>query len=125
MSMSYYFEWRAEVDIQILPGNYFESTLLLPGEIDSPGSLEAFPSACVIKAGHRLAAAVCSISSSDQEVAFQIDTNIFLDPGLLAASLRLDISKDSQPVLSIPLSLPSVRIDWPERGIFVVTGLFI
>lgn len=123
--MSYYFEWKAQKDIRILPGNYFESTLLLPEEIDSPGSLEAFPSACVIQSGKRLAAAGCRIAISNQEVSFRIDTNIFLDPGLLAASLRLDISTDSQPVLSIPLSLPSVRINWPERGIFVVTGLSI
>ncbi|WP_312522128.1 hypothetical protein [Anaerospora sp.] len=125
MNMSYYFEWRAEKDIQILPGNYFESTLLLPGDIDSLECLEAFPFACIVEAGKLLAATEGSIASSGQEVSFRIDTNIFLDPGLLAASLRLDIYKESQVILSIPLSVPSVRIDWPERGIFIVTVLSI
>jgi hypothetical protein len=123
--MSCYFEWRAEKDIQILPGNYFESTLLLPGDIESLECLEAFPFACIVEAGKLLAATENSIASRGQEVSFRIDTNIFLDPGLFAASLRLDILRESQPVQSIPLSLPSVRIDWPERGIFVVTVLSI
>lgn len=144
--MKYYFEWSAQKDISVVPGNYFESMALLGDTLyPDTGGRDEFQLAGLIMLGKRFAASGrnksysskdvsanqaiieaappswVSFTNDTAEIAFTIDTDIFLDPGLLASCLRLDITKESETAIHIPLNRSDVRIDWPSRGTFVVT----
>jgi len=141
--MKYYFDWNTQKEINVVSSNYFESTalagntlcpdtagrdeFLLTGVIppakrlagsgrsnrysvaDMSGAIEAAPSIGII------------IPNNLSEISFLIKTNIILDPGLLAASVSLDIATVSGMTTHIPLNRSDVRIDWQSRGTFVVT----
>jgi hypothetical protein len=137
------FEWNALREIGIAPNNYFASIVLagntpypatagldeylfagivLPGKrlagcgrskryhcVDRSGALEAAPSNWVV------------IKNNPMEITFKINTDLILDPGLLAASLSLDIANANGTTTHIPLNRSDVRIDWQSRGTFVIT----
>ncbi|MDN5331370.1 MAG: hypothetical protein PWP45_595 [Tepidanaerobacteraceae bacterium] len=53
------------------------------------------------------------------EIRLEIDTNLFLDPGIMVQDLTMKISLGNRS-LEIPLNRYDVRINWPKRGFFVV-----
>lgn len=53
------------------------------------------------------------------EIELAIDTNLYLDPGIMAQDLIIHIFLGNRS-LEIPLNRPDVKIDWPRRGFFVV-----
>ncbi|TYP49212.1 hypothetical protein [Thermosediminibacter litoriperuensis] len=55
----------------------------------------------------------------EDEILLTVDTNIWLDPGLLVQDLVLQVSSENKS-LEIPLNRPNVKIDWPGRGRFVI-----
>ncbi|SMC92561.1 hypothetical protein [Sporomusa malonica] len=137
------FEWSAQKEIEITPNNYFES-IVLAGDAICPDTAgrDEFLLAGVIMPGKRLAGSGRSkcysladmsgaieaapsiwvaLKNDLSEISFKINTDIILDPGLLASSLSLDIATVSGTATHIPLNRSDVRIDWQSRGTFVVT----
>ncbi|MDF2874317.1 MAG: hypothetical protein K0R22_1000 [Sporomusa sp.] len=139
------FEWNAQQDIAVTPGNYFESTVLAGDNLypEATGRDE-FQFAGLIKPGKRLAGSGRSKCYSREEMdtgsgvieaapsawvefkgdpsklLFRISTDIILDPGCLAACLSLDIATEGGTAIHIPLNLPDIQIDWQSRGTFIV-----
>jgi len=135
------FEWIVQKAMEVVPGNYFESTVLV-GNTMYPNTVgrDDFQLASLIKPGKRLAgfgrnqsyisahlglmeAAPSMWVAIEKlaEVSFRIDTDIILCPGLLASYLSLDIATDGGTKTHIPLDRSDVRIDWQSRGIFIVS----
>ena len=138
-------EWNAQKEIEVAPGNYFES-IVRAGDVTCPDTTgrDEFLLAGVIMPGKRLAGSGRSqcyscadipgaieaapsnwvtLTNDLSEVSFKINTDIILDPGLLAAGLSLDIATASGTAVHIPLNSSDVQIDWQSRGTFVVTVL--
>jgi hypothetical protein len=139
------FEWNAQKDIEVNPGNYFESIVLTGDKMypDAAGRDE-FQFAGLIRQGKRLAGSGRCKSYSREDISarlesievapstwvalngdpagisFKIATDIILDPGLLASYLSLDIAKENGTAIHIPLNRPDVQIDWQSRGTFVI-----
>jgi len=136
--MKYCFEWIAQKDIEVIPGNYFESTVLV-GDTMDPNTVgrDEFRLASLIKSGKCLAgfgrksahlglmeaapSNWVAIKSHISEISFKINTDIIHCPGQLASYLSLDIATDGGTATNIPLDRSDVRIDWPSRGTFVVS----
>jgi hypothetical protein len=55
----------------------------------------------------------------EDEIKLAIDTNLYLDPGLMAQDLIMRLLTENKS-LEIPLNRPDVKMDWPRRGFFVV-----
>ncbi|MFO7152493.1 MAG: hypothetical protein DIU66_004520 [Bacillota bacterium] len=53
------------------------------------------------------------------EIKLAIDTNLFLDPGLMAQDLTMKIYLGNK-TQEIPLNRYDVKIEWPKRGFFLV-----
>lgn len=144
--MKYCFEWDAQKSIDVIPGNYFESIIMTGRDMYiAKAGRDEFQLAGVIMPGRRLAGfgrnrfyyaqnvpagleAVeaapsiwVDIANDISALAFKINTDIILDPGLLASCLSLRIEKEDGMMATIALNRPDVRIDWPSRGTFVVT----
>ncbi|TWH46468.1 MULTISPECIES: hypothetical protein [Sporomusa] len=141
--MKCYFDWNTQKEIKVVPGNYFEN-IALAGDTLCPDTAgrDEFLLAGVIPPAKRLAGSGRSnrysfadilgaieaapsigiiLPNDLSEISFLINTDIILDPGLLAASLSLDIATVSGMTTRIPLNRSDVRIDWQSRGTFVVT----
>jgi hypothetical protein len=143
--MNHYCEIRADREFDVFPGSYFAVAVLADGAVlpETQGRDE-FTFAASLPAGKRVAGfgrrrtyfppdgnpagktleAAPSLAFSWEEprdLAFRLTTNIFLDQGLIARHLTLRLATDGAPARAIPLSNPSVRIDWPGRGTFVVS----
>lgn len=144
--MKYYFEWSAQKDIDVRPGNYFESMVMTKENIYmAAAGHDEFQLAGMVMPGKRFAgfgrsrfyqlreghadaeaieaapSAWVDIGDDITEMAFKINTDIILDPGLLASCLSLGIAKEGGLVTNIPLNRPDIRIDWQSRGTFIVT----
>lgn len=137
------FEWSAQKEIAVTPSNYFESIALAEDAMyPNTAGRDEFLLAGVIMPGKRLAGSGRSkcyhfadmsealeaapsiwvtLKSELADLSFKINTDILLDPGLLAASVSLDITTASGISTQIPLNRSDVRIDWQSRGTFVVT----
>jgi len=48
-----------------------------------------------------------------------METNIWLDPGILVQDVMLRFNSDKRS-LEIPLNRPDVKIDWRSRGTFAI-----
>lgn len=55
----------------------------------------------------------------EDDIKLVIETNIWLDPGIMLQDLMLKIYSDKKN-LEIPLSRPDIKIDWPSRGTFAI-----
>jgi hypothetical protein len=61
----------------------------------------------------------------EDDIKLVLETNIWLDPGILAQDISLKISSDKKN-LDIPLNRPDVKTDWSSRGTFAIDiGEFI
>jgi len=141
--MKYYFDWNTQKEIVVVPSNYFESTALAGNTLyPATAGRDEFLLAGIIPPDKRLAGSGRSnrystsgmseaieaapsigitLPNDLSEISFLINTDIILDPGLLAASVSLDIATVSGTTTHIPLNRSDVRIDWQSRGTFVVT----
>jgi hypothetical protein len=143
--MHYCLEFETSHGIDIIPGCYFETAILLDNAVlhGTEGRDEfqfnglLLPHKRIAGFGRRktylltdfpagLSACEAAPSESfnldiDRNVAIKVTTNVMLDHGLLAHYLILKILKDNQPFREIPLHRPDIMIDWQSRGNFVIT----
>jgi len=143
--VEYCFEIKAERGIDINPGDYFETAVLVNGKT-LPGTegRDDFNLNALLLPGKRVAgfgrrrsyalqdlpAGLSALEVAPSEkvhlgnaeaLAFKICTNVILDQGVLAHRLSLGVAKNGGPLREIPLNCPDVKIDWQSRGIFVIT----
>ena len=55
----------------------------------------------------------------EDDIELIIETNIWLDPGIMVQDVWLKIYSDKK-TLDIPLNRPDVKINWQGRGVFAV-----
>jgi hypothetical protein len=48
-----------------------------------------------------------------------VETNIWLDPGVMAQEVSIKISSDKK-TFDIPLNSPRIKMDWASRGTFAI-----
>jgi len=145
--MNYNFEWKAEKGIDVNPGDYFETAVLLDENIlpETVGRDE-FRLNGLLLPGKRIAgfgrtktyslenmpAGLGAIEAEPSvmvdlpkdhlsKIAFQIATNIILDQGLLTQCLCLNVIQGDGTSVEIPLSRPDVAISWQSRGNYIAT----
>jgi len=134
---------ESQKEIVVAANNYFESIILMDNKsCPTTAGCDIFLVAGVIMPGKRLAgfgrnkcyrledmsgtleAAPSTwllMESNTSELSFKINTNIILDPGILASFLYFDITTESETTTHIPLNRPDIQINWQSRGTFVVT----
>lgn len=143
--MSYCLEIKTDQGIDVIPGCYFETALLV-NDILMPETAgrDEFQLHTLLLPNKRVAGlgrnrtylltdlpaglSACEAAPSESfalngtdNLAIRIKTNIFLDQGLLAHHLNLCITKDGRPYREFSLNSPAVEIAWPVRGTFIVT----
>jgi len=140
--MDYRFAVKTKQGMDVKPGDYFSSAVLAGGDIvaGSEGR-DDYNLRAVLPPGKRVAGfgrrktygqtdrpspleAAPSPPLAIEEfrgLTFRIVTNIFLDQGLVARQLCLEVAEPGAAPREIPLDHPGVRIDWPARGVFLVT----
>ncbi len=55
-----------------------------------------------------------------KEVVLAIETNLFLDPGILADSLGVRLVNEQGKKFDVPLARPDVSISWEGRGQYLI-----
>lgn len=55
----------------------------------------------------------------EDDIKLILETNIWLDPGIMVQDVTLKIRSDKQK-LDIPLNRPDVKMDWSSRGTFAI-----
>ncbi|NLZ54202.1 MAG: hypothetical protein GX892_13860 [Thermoanaerobacteraceae bacterium] len=55
----------------------------------------------------------------EDDIKLVIETNIWLDPGIMLQDVMLKIASDKKN-LEIPLNRPDIKMDWQSRGTFAI-----
>ena len=55
----------------------------------------------------------------EDEIKLIVETNIWLDPGVMAQEVSIKISSDKK-TFDIPLNSPRIKMDWASRGTFAI-----
>lgn len=143
--MQFTFEWKAQHAIDVTPGSYFSSAMLSDGEIieESRGRDEFQLNGLVLSekrlAGfgrqasydlETMAAGLTGLEAAPShpldfspeivsDLAFAIDTNLFLSQDLLSHHVSLGVYKNGV-YQEVPLQSSAAEIDWQSRGKYIV-----
>jgi hypothetical protein len=142
--MKFALEIYAEKPLCIKFNTYFKTALAVKGEIiaDSAG-LDSYSFLSVITSDKRVAGLgrdyTYSLSSLpaglgpvearpgkymdlalDREMELVLETNLILDPGILADSLGVRLINEQGKQFDVPFSRPDVSIHWESRGRYII-----
>lgn len=139
------FEWKAQHAIDVTPGDYFSTSLIIDGQVvkEYSGRDEfqmigmLLPEKRVAGLGREkvysladLPAGLSALEADPSQpiqlseemlhrLVFQLNTNVFLDQGLLSHYISLGV-KINGSYREIPLQSPAVAVDWQSRGKYLV-----
>lgn len=144
--MNFSVDLTTEYGLDIYPGDYFETAIMANKTmLEGSNGRDEYKLQALLLPGKRVAgfgrnksykledlpAGLSAVEAAPSEqvaadfehlenLDFKISTNIFLDQGLLAHYLTLNLTKGNGQILEIPLNSPTVKIDWQSRGTYLI-----